>query len=99
MIIGKVSVSVSPCPGSTGSSIVNGTSTETVIMPSGASMTLSVPASRVAGFCLMAPLPAAEGCHEESVKAEAAKADSATLAPPLAAHQLTVNNVSGFLAR
>lgn len=59
--------------------------TETVIMPSGASMTLCIPVSRA---CL-SPMPAAEGCcAAEYVKPEGVVQDMGDVA-----------TVAGFLAR
>jgi len=59
--------------------------TETVIMPSGASMTLCIPVSRA---CL-SPMPAAEGCcASEAVKPEGAIQDVGSIV-----------TVAGFLAR
>lgn len=59
--------------------------TETVIMPSGASMTLCIPVSRA---CL-SPMPAAEGCcASETVKPEGAIQDVGSIV-----------TVAGFLAR
>ncbi|XP_063216299.1 poly [ADP-ribose] polymerase tankyrase-like [Bacillus rossius redtenbacheri] len=58
--------------------------TETVIMPSGASMTLCIPVAR--SGCL-SPLPAVEGCCAEPARAEGSQQDGAS-----------VGTVAGFLA-